>query len=280
MTAGDPAPDSARAAIRAVLADVDSGAINAAEAVLRVSADQVLAVLRPVLAADADFGAVLCASGIAASPGAAAGVAVGTPAEAREEPGAILVRDGTGPEDTHGMIAAVAVVTEEGGRASHAGWFSRALGIPCVTGCGPGTLDALEGQEITVDGDSGRIWVGELPISVTDEAEDDDLRRLLRWARPASPVTVTSSAGDAPGPVFDASLIPAEDLDENLPAIPPGTRTVAGGLFCIPDGIRAALDAGVEVIVAPRHLPVLLTAIAHAAGAEGGVRPGITGRAR
>lgn len=265
MNVTDSARESARAAIRAVLAAVDAGAVTAAEAVHQVSADQVRAVLRPVLAADADFGAVLAAIGVAASPGAAAGVAVGTSAEACEEPGAVLVRDWTGPQDAHGMTAAVAVVIEEGGQAAdHAAGLSRALATPCVTGCGPGTLDALEGQEITVDGDSGRIWVGELPIRVTDEAEDDDLRRLAGWAESASPITVTSSADDAPGPVFDAGAIPAEDLDERLPAIPPGTRTVAGGLFSTPDGIRAALDAGVEVIVAQCRLPVLLTAIAHA----------------
>lgn len=214
MIAVGPAQDSARAAIRAVLAAVDEGVITTAEAVRQVSADQ--------------------------------------------------VRAWTGPEDTHGMIAAVAVVTEEGGAACHAAAFSRALETPCVTGCGPGTLDALEGQKITVDGDSGRIWVGELAICVTDEAGDDDLRRLTSWAESASPVTVASSADDAPGPVFDADAIPAEELDESLPAIPPGTRTVAGGLFSTPDGIRAALDAGVEVIVAQCRLPVLLAAVAHA----------------
>jgi pyruvate,orthophosphate dikinase len=125
-------------------------------------------------------------------------------------------------------------------------------------------MEALGGQEITVDGDTGRIWVGELPVCVTDEATDGDLRRLTGWARSVSPVIVVSPAGDAPGPVFDASTIPAEDLDENLPAIPPGTRTVAGEMFCTPDGIHAALAAGVEVIVAERQLPVLLTAITYA----------------
>jgi pyruvate,orthophosphate dikinase len=264
MTVPDPARDSARAAIRAVLAAVDEAAITEAEAVRRVSADQVRAVLRPVLAADADFGAVLAAIGTAASPGAAAGIAVGTQGEAREEPGAILVRPWTGPQDMHGMIAAVAVVTEEGSSACHAATLSRAFDIPCVTGCGPGTLEALDGQEITVDGDTGRIWVGELPVCVTDEATDGDLRRLTGWARSVSPVIVVSPAGEAPGPVFDASTIPAEDLDENLPAIPPGTRTVAGGMFCTRDGIHAALDAGVEVIMAECQLPVLLTAIAYA----------------
>ena len=244
---------------------MDEGAITAAEAVGRVSADQVRAVLRPVLVPDGDFGAGRAASGIAARPGAAAGGAGGTAGEAREEPGAILVRAWTGPQDTHGVVAAVAVVTEEGGTGCHAATLSRALETPCLTGCGPGTLDALEGQEITVDGDSGRIWVGELPISVTDEAEDDDLRRLTGWAESASPITVVSSVGDAPGPVFDADTIPAEELDESLPAIPPGTRSVAGGLFRTPDGIRAALDAGVEVIVAQSRLPVLLTAIGYAA---------------
>ena len=77
---------------------------------------------------------------------------------------------------------------------------------------------------------------------------------------------VDADGAGAVAPVFDADTIPPEELGEHLPAIPPGTRTVRGAVFATPDGVRAALDAGVEVIVAPHRLPVLLTAIAHDQG--------------
>lgn len=259
-----PAKRTARAAIRIAVALVEEGVITEAEAVRRVTADQVRTVLRPVLAPDGDFGAVLAAIGTPASPGVACGEGVATPAEAMEEPGAVLLRPSTSPEDIQGMIAAVAVVTETGGATSHAAVVSRALDTPCVVGCGLGTIDALEGQLITVDGDTGRIWVGELPTVAVDETEDEDLRRLTSWAQAQSPVTVLATADGAPEPVFDSDEIPADELTEDLPAIPPWTKTVTGGLFTTADGVHAALDAGVEAIVCPRRLPVLLDAIAHA----------------
>jgi pyruvate,orthophosphate dikinase len=258
-----PAKRSARAAVRIALALVDEGAITPAEAVRRVTPEQVRHLLRPVIAPDGEDGAVLAASGTAASSGVASGVAVATPEDAQDTPGSVLVRPKTSPEDISGMLAAVAVVTEQGGATSHAAVVSRALVTPCVTGCGPGTIDALDGQLITVDGNSGRIWVGELPTTAVDEDADEDLRRLTGWAETESRVTVTGTADGAPAPVFDAGTIPAGEIGDGLPAIPPGTRTVAGALFGTPDGVRAALDAGVEVIVATRRLPVLLAAIAH-----------------
>jgi pyruvate,orthophosphate dikinase len=257
-----PAKRTARAAVRIALALADEGLITPSEAVRRVSAEQVRTLLRPVLAPGADPRAVLASSGTAASPGVAAGVAVSTPEKAQDEPGSVLVRATTSPDDVHGMIAAVAVVTEQGGATSHAAVVSRALDTPCVTGCGPGTVDALDGQLITVDGTSGRIYAGRLPTTAVDETKDEDLRRLTAWAQAESPVSVVTTAADAPEPVFDADAIPPDQLGEELAAIPPGTRTVTGALFTAPDGVRAAVTAGVEVIVTPHRLPVLLAAVA------------------
>ena len=220
-----PAKRTARAAVRIAVALVDEGTITEAEAVRRVTADQIRTLLRPVLAPDGDFGAVLAALGTPASPGVAFGEGVATPAEAMEEPGAVLVRPSTSPEDIQGMIAAVAVVTEQGGATSHAAVVSRALDTPCVVGCGEGTIDALVGQDITVNGDTGRIWVGKLPTVAVDENEDEDLRRLTAWAEAGSPVTVAATADGVPEPLFDSDTIPADELTGDLPPIPPGTRT-------------------------------------------------------
>jgi pyruvate,orthophosphate dikinase len=246
--------------VRIAVALVDEGLITPAEAVRRVTAEQVRTLLRPRLADDAATGAEQLAAGRSASPGVASGLAVATPEEAQATPGTILVRRSTSPDDVHGMIAAAAVVTEQGGATSHAAVVSRALDTPCVVGCGAGTVDALVGRVITVDASAGRVYAGELPTTAAAETADDDLRRLGSWAEAEAPVRV---ADEGPGPVFDADGVPPEELGEDLPAIPPGTRTVRGTVFATSEGVRAAVDAGVEVIVAAHRLPVLLAAIEH-----------------
>lgn len=104
------------------------------------------------------------ASGEPASPGTATGVVVLDPDEARERAGrgerVVLARATTSPADVHGMIAASAVVTETGGATSHAAVVSRELGRPCVVGCGQGTVTALAGELVTVDGGRGRVLAG------------------------------------------------------------------------------------------------------------------------
>lgn len=261
-----PAKRTARAAVRIAVALVDEGAIAPAEAVRRVTAEQVRTLLRPEIAPGAADGAQLLASGVGASPGVGTGIAVATPEEAQARPGSVLVRRSTSPDDVHGMIVAVAVVTEQGGATSHAAVVSRALDTPCVVGCGAGTVDRLVGRTVTVDATKGLVYDGVLPTSAVEEGSDDDLRLLTEWADQVVSVRVDADGTDAVAPVFDADTIPPEELGEHLPAIPPGTRTVRGAVFATPEGVRAALDAGVEVIVAPHRLPVLLTAIAHHGG--------------
>jgi pyruvate,orthophosphate dikinase len=260
-----PAKRTARAAIRIAVALVDEGAIEPGEAVRRVSADQVRTLLRPELAPGAADDAELLASGVGASPGVATGTVVASSEEAQQQPGSILVRRSTSPEDVHGMIAASAVITEQGGSTSHAAVVSRALDTPCVVGCGEGVVDALVGKTVTVDAGKGKVYAGAIETTAVDENSDDDLRQLTSWADELVSVTVAdgSDAGATVEPVFDADSIPAEELGEQLPEIPTGTKTVTGAVFTTDDGVRAALDAGVEVIVAPNRLPVLLTALTH-----------------
>jgi len=259
---------TARAAVRIAVALVDEGVIEPAEAIRRVTADQIRALLRPEIAPGAADAAELLSTGTAASPGVATGPAVGTPEAAQRVPGAVLVRRTTSPDDVHGMIAAAAVVTEHGGATSHAAVVSRALDTPCVVGCGDGTREALLGRIVTVDATNGRVYAGEVETSAADESADEDLCRLTAWAEQAVSLRVTESDAEAVAPVLDADGIPPEELGERLPAIPAGTRTVRGALFTTPDGVRAALDAGVEVIVAPQRLPVLLAAVAHGGDAR------------
>lgn len=260
-----PAKRTARAAVRIALGLVDDGVIEPADAVSRVTADQARTLLRPQLAPGAADGAETLARGAAACPGVATGAAVATPEEAQRRPDAVLVRHSTSPDDVHGMIAAVAVVTEQGGATSHAAVVSRALDTPCVVGCGAGAVDALVGREVTVDAASGVVFAGSLATTAVSEDGDADLARLAAWASEIAPVRVDA---DGPGPVFDADRLPAEEVGDTIPEIPAGTRTVRGAVFSSPDGVRAAVDAGVDVIVSAVRLPVLLAAVAH--GARGG----------
>ncbi|TCK25878.1 pyruvate, phosphate dikinase [Pseudonocardia endophytica] len=261
-----PAKRTARAAVRIATALVDDGVITPAEAVERVTAEQVRSLLRPRLADGAADGAETLARGTPACPGVATGVAVATPEEAQDTPDAVLVRHSTSPDDVHGMIAAVAVVTEQGGSTSHAAVVGRALDTPCVVGCGDGTVDALVGREVTVDATSGTVHAGVLATTAVSEDGDEDLARLAAWASEIAPVRVADSG---PEPVFDADALPADEVGDAVPAIPPGTRTVRGAVFTSPEGVRAAVDAGVEVIVSAIRLPVLLAAAAHRRSDEG-----------
>lgn len=184
MLQSRPAKRSARAAVRTAVAMVSEGMISADEALDRVTADQVLEVLRP--ASGDVLGREPLARGESACPGLASGVVVIDPdeAEARAEAGedVILVRPTTSPDDLHGMIAARAIVTELGGTTSHAALVSRELGRPCVVGCGPGVVDALVGKTVTVDGGAGLVLLGEVTAKPVEQIILDDVRQLALWA--------------------------------------------------------------------------------------------------
>jgi pyruvate,orthophosphate dikinase len=81
------------------------------------------------------------------------------------------------------MLAARAVVTELGGATSHAAVVSRELGRPAVVGCGPGVAATLDGRPITVDGGTGEVFDGVLPLTAWSEHDSPDLRALSAIAR-------------------------------------------------------------------------------------------------
>lgn len=253
---------TAQAAVRIATAMVEEGSIDPATACSRVTAEQVRHLLRPAIDPDRIGDAEPIVTGTSASPGYAVGIAVGTAEEAQAKPGSILVREATSPEDVHGMIAAAAVVTEKGGSTSHAAVVSRALDTPCVVGCGEGTSSALVGKLVTVDATGGRIYPGEIPGRATTVDDDEDLATLLRWARDLAPIRVVPTADEVDGLVFDADQALIESGEE-LPTIPNGTHAVSGAYFDTDEGVQAALDAGVSVIVSTNPLPVLLAAIAY-----------------
>jgi len=168
---------TAAAAVRIAREMVDEGLISRHEAVNRVVADHLDQLLHPII--DPQARAKPICSGLPASPGAAAGQAVFDPdaAERRAASGdaVILVREETTPEDFHGIVAARAVLTARGGMTSHAAVVARGMGKCAVVGCKDIHVDAekrtfsvdsttvSEGDWITLDGATGRVFLGDLP---------------------------------------------------------------------------------------------------------------------
>jgi pyruvate,orthophosphate dikinase len=195
-----------RTAIAAVKIAVDmarEGLISKEEAVGRVTPEQVDALLHPRFDENskkqAELGGSLLAIGVNASPGAAVG-RVYFDADTAEKMAkdqkqdVIMVRPFTKPDDVHGMIAARGVLTSEGGATSHAAVVARQFGIPCIVGASAikidlerrhftaGTATVTEGDWISVDGTTGKVFVGKIPTSAPTLEEQDELMTLLKWA--------------------------------------------------------------------------------------------------
>jgi pyruvate,orthophosphate dikinase len=157
---------------------VDEGVIDLDEAVMRVTGAQLAQLMFPTF--DLSGHPKALSRGIAASPGAAVGKAVFDARRAvelaAEGERVILVRRETNPDDLPGMIAAQGILTSRGGKTSHAAVVARGMGKTCV--CGADALDVSvatrhftvdgvtvkEGEVISIDGTSGRIYLGEVPV--------------------------------------------------------------------------------------------------------------------
>ncbi|MCW2731935.1 MAG: pyruvate phosphate dikinase [Mycobacterium sp.] len=187
---------SPQAAVRLALRFREDGLIDDAEALRRVTPDQVRALLSPSLQPETRLAATLLATGLAASPGVASGTAytdVDAALEAADEDAdVILVRTSTSPDDVAGMLAARAIVTELGGATSHAAVVSRELALPAVVGCGAGVAARLAGRTITVDGGAGEVYDGVLKATAWSERDNPDLVALAAMA------LRVSKQGDAP----------------------------------------------------------------------------------
>jgi pyruvate,orthophosphate dikinase len=210
-----PAKRTADAAVTIATELANSDIITRAEALNRVSADQVGVVVtprfEPKAVEEARTSGGLLATGIPASPGHATGMATLDPDRAArlaaEGQAAVLVRPTTSPQDLHGMIAAQAVVTQRGGATSHAAVVSRALDKACVVGCETIEVDLEqrrftieeasyeEGTWLSVDGASGEVYLGELPRGLP-QGEVAALNILLTWADGASESEVWLSEAD------------------------------------------------------------------------------------
>ncbi len=216
---------SPQAAVRAAVDLVEEGAIDRAEALQRVTPEQLASVLAPRVSEAVEAAAEVVARGIAACPGVASGVAIGdSDAAAEAEGDVVLTRPTTSPEDVSGMIAARAVITERGGSTSHAAVVTRALGRPSVVGVGEGVTAELLGAELTVDGSTGVVYRGILETEEVDPASVPGLETLIGWAREACPVEVVADGEE--GSIDPEALGTSDDVST-------------------PEGARAAIKAGV-----------------------------------
>ncbi|MGH2630690.1 MAG: pyruvate, phosphate dikinase [Actinomycetota bacterium] len=171
---------------------LDEGLIDEDEALLRVDANRLEELFKRRVDSKAAEAETPIATGLNASPGAAIGAVVFTAddAQARGQAGerVILVRRETTPDDYHGMIAAQGILTSAGGTNSHAAVVARGEGIPAVCGAdaiklrvadGEFTANGTkvrEGDTITIDGFTGRVFRGELPLeeSLLEKARQGD----------------------------------------------------------------------------------------------------------
>ncbi|CCG02548.1 pyruvate, phosphate dikinase [Blastococcus saxobsidens] len=158
---------------------VDEGLIDMDEAVRRVTGDQLAQLMFPRFVSGGE--ATKLTQGMNASPGAAVGRAVFSSEEAVAWAGrgekVVLVRRETNPDDLSGMIAAEGVLTSRGGKTSHAAVVARGMGKTCVCGAeelqvntkekkftAPDGTEVSEGDVISIDGSTGKVWLGEVPV--------------------------------------------------------------------------------------------------------------------
>ena len=237
------------AALRAAVDMEGEGLITREEAVLRVPADALAHLLRPVFdvparAAALDQGRLL-ARGLPAGPGAASGVLALTPqeAETRAQRGerVILVRSETSPEDIRGMYAAEGLLTAHGGLTSHAALVARQMGKVAVVGCvalsigadpptaifatGSGPRVLREGDWLSLDGLTGEVIAGDLPTvpsevlqvlvagtrSLDQSPAAQLFVRMLSWADSIRRLSVRANA-DQPEQAAAALALGAEGI--------------------------------------------------------------------
>ncbi|MEV7170611.1 pyruvate, phosphate dikinase [Streptomyces sp. NPDC093224] len=169
---------TAGAAFRIATQLVDQGLIDDAEALQRVNGAQLAQLMFPRF--DENAKTELLGRGIAASPGAAVGKAVFDSYTAvkwsRSGEKVILIRRETNPDDLDGMIASEGILTSRGGKTSHAAVVARGMGKTCV--CGAEELDVdtkrrrmtvgetviEEGDVVSIDGSTGKVYLGEVPV--------------------------------------------------------------------------------------------------------------------
>jgi pyruvate, orthophosphate dikinase len=214
---------TAAAALRVATEMVDETLISREEAVARIDPAQLDQLLHPRIDRETEF--EVAAMGLNASPGAAVGAVVldAKTAEERGKAGeaVILVRWETTPDDYAGMHQAQGILTAHGGMTSHAAVVARGEGKPCVVGCEVLSIDLKErtlklgehelreGDVITIDGGTGEVIVG--PVPLVPPAIDENFETILGWADALRRLKVRANA-DTPEDAAKAREFGAEGI--------------------------------------------------------------------
>jgi pyruvate,orthophosphate dikinase len=214
---------TAEAAVKIAVDFADDAIISRDEAVLRVDPAGFTQLLHPTI--DPAASKELLTTGLPASPGAATGQIVFSSDEAERQKAqgraVILVRTETSPEDIHGMHASAGILTARGGMTSHAAVVARGMGVPCVSGAGAlrinekaGTLSVgpkafSAGETITIDGATGRVYLGAVPMRQPQLS--GDFARLISWADEARRLSVRANA-DTPKDARQARAFGAQGI--------------------------------------------------------------------
>jgi pyruvate, orthophosphate dikinase len=199
------------ALVRTSIEMVKEGLITKEQALLRVKPDMLEQLLHPRL--DKNHKAEPLATGLPASPGAASGHVVFDADRAellgRGGEKVILVREETKPEDIHGFFASEGILTSRGGKTSHAAVVARGMGKPCVAGAEGIHVDVKlrqakigekvlhEGDYITIDGGTGKVYQGVIPT--VEPKFTEELKTLLSWADERAKLKVFANADTPEG---------------------------------------------------------------------------------
>ncbi len=197
---------NATALVRTSVEMVREGLIDKKQALLRIQPEMLNQLLFPRL--DPKNTRKPVATGLPASPGAAVGIAVFDADRAERQGRAgekvILVREETKPEDIHGFFASQGILTSRGGKTSHAAVVARGMGKPCVSGAEGihvdvtlrqarvGDFQFSEGDMITIDGTSGSVYIGKIPM--IDAEFSRELEEILAWADEVAHLKVMANA--------------------------------------------------------------------------------------
>ena len=197
---------TAKAALKIAVDMVSEGLITREEAVGRIEPASLDQLLHPTIDHKAER--KIIATGLPASPGAAAGEIVfdSDEAEAAKAAGrkVILVRVETSPEDIHGMHAAEGILTTRGGMTSHAAVVARGMGKPCVSGAGSLRVDYVtqtmtaggvklkKGDFITIDGSLGQVLQGH--VKMLEPELSSEFSTLMEWTDSIRKLKVRTNA--------------------------------------------------------------------------------------
>ncbi|WP_425363916.1 pyruvate, phosphate dikinase [Candidatus Tisiphia endosymbiont of Hybos culiciformis] len=196
---------TALASIKIATDMVQEGLISKQQAIMRVDPESLTQLLHTAI----DYSNILnpISKGLPASPGAATGIVVFSPYDAEKmshHHKVILVRHDTSPEDISGMYVSAGILTARGGMTSHAAVVARGLGKPCVCGANDVVIDEKKqifkigntiinyGDLITIDGGTGKIFLGEVPL--IQPTFTKEFQTILDWADEFATLQVRANA--------------------------------------------------------------------------------------